>query len=293
MYRFSLFIIHCSFFIFPVVFLSSCKNPYPGYNKASEGIYFKLLMIGEKEKCCRFGDYVIAHIAYSTMSDSVFFTGIRKFRVHQPDFPGSVDKCFTMLCKQDSAQFIISSSDFFEKTLEDVIPDFMSADGKMKISIYLMDVQTPEDYEREKEAFLHWIEDLGEYEKVLLKQYIREAKIEIPPIDGGMYYIEQQAGSGSLVQTGDTVTIHYEGYFLNGDYFDSTRRRNDPLQFVYGQQLQVIGGLEIAIGRMRNGDKALVIIPSELAFGADGSVYGIVPPYTPVVFEIELINVKK
>jgi FKBP-type peptidyl-prolyl cis-trans isomerase len=86
--------------------------------------------------------------------------------------------------------------------------------------------------------------------------------------------------------------IHYEGYFLNGKFFDSTHRRNEPLQFVYGHQWQVIGGMEKAIGKMHQGDKALVIIPSELAFGADGSVGGIVPPFTPVVFEIELINVK-
>jgi FKBP-type peptidyl-prolyl cis-trans isomerase len=95
-----------------------------------------------------------------------------------------------------------------------------------------------------------------------------------------------------MVAVGDTVLIHYEGYFLNGNFFDSTHQRNEPLQFVYGQQWQVIGGLEKAIGKMHEGDKALVIIPSEQAFGADGSVEGIVPPFTPVVFEVELINVK-
>jgi FKBP-type peptidyl-prolyl cis-trans isomerase len=111
-------------------------------------------------------------------------------------------------------------------------------------------------------------------------------------MEDGIYYIVQRTGNGPAVTIGDTVVIHYEGHFLNGKYFDSTRRRNDPLQFVYGHQLQVIGGLEKAIGKMCEGDKALVIIPSEQAFGADGSVEGIVPPFTPVVFEIELINVK-
>ena len=274
------------------VLISSCTNPYPGYSKAGEGIYYKLLMVGEQDQCCRFGDFVTANIAYVTMNDSVFFSGIRKFKLIQPNFSGSIDKCFTMMCKHDSAHFIISAFDFFEKTLENVVPDYLGADGKMKIYIYLMDIQTTDEYEREKEAFLHWIEDLGEYEKVLLRQYIRETKIEVPPMEDGIYYIVQQTGGGPAVAIGDTVVIHYEGHFLNGKYFDSTRRRNDPLQFVYGHQLQVIGGLEKAIGKMHEGDKALVIIPSEQAFGADGSVEGIVPPFTPVVFEIELINVK-
>jgi len=281
------------FFVVVILALfSSCKHPYPGYSKAKEGIYFKLLMVGDQDRCCRYGDYVTANIAYVTMNDSVFFTGIRKFKVIQPNFPGSIDKCFTMMCKNDSAHFIISALDFFEKTLENVVPDYLGADGKMKIFIHLMDIQSSEEYERDKEAFLHWIEDLGEYEKVLLKQYIRDAKIDIPPMEDGIYYIVQQTGAGSAVATGDTVVVHYEGHFLNGRYFDSTRNRNEPLQFVYGHQMQVIGGLEIAIGKMQEGDKALVIIPSEQAFGAVGSVAGIVPPFTPVVFEIELINVK-
>ena len=272
--------------------LSSCKDPYPGYSKADEGIYYKLSAIGEQNKCCKYGDYVTANIAYLTMSDSVFFTGVRKFKLSEPDFPGSVDKCFTLICEHDSAQFIISGSDFFEKTLESAVPDYLNGDGKMKLSVKLLDVQTADEYAREKEAFLHWVEDLGEYEKVLLKQYIREAKIDIPPTEDGIYYIVKQTGSGPTVAAGDTVTIHYEGHFLNGKFFDSTRRRNDPFKFVYGQQWQVIGGLEKAIGKMREGDKALAVIPSEQAFGVDGSSGGIVPPFTPVVFEVELISVR-
>ena len=281
------------FYFLSLILLFACTKPYPGFTKGDEGIYYKLLIVGEQEQCCHYNDYVTANISYLTMDDSVFFMGMRKFKIAKPDFPGSIDKCFTMMCKHDSVQFIISALDFFEKTLENVVPDFLLAvDGKMKVSINLMDVQTSEEYAREKEGFLHWVDDLGEYEKVLLKQYIRQAKIDIPPMEDGIYYIVQQAGNGPYVAIGDTVVVHYEGHFLNGQYFDSTHQRNDPLQFVYGQQWQVIGGLEKAIGKMREGDKALVIIPSEQAFGADGSVQGIVPPFTPVVFEIELISVK-
>jgi peptidylprolyl isomerase len=196
------------------------------------------------------------------------------------------------MCKNDSAQFIISALDFFEKTLTSVVPTYLSADGMMKVSINLLDIQTSDEYEYEQMAFKHWVEDLGEYEKTILKKYIREEKIDINPTEDGVYYIELQAGSGSVVAVGDTITTHYEGYFLNGMFFDSTRQRDEPLSFVYGQQWQVIPGLEKALGKMRKGEKALVIIPSEQAFGIDGSVLGIVPPFTPVVFEIELINVK-
>ncbi len=275
-----------------VIAALSCRDPYPGYTKTDDGVYYKLLTIGDQEKCCKYGDYVVANISYITMNDSVFFSGIRKFRITQSGFPGSIDKCFTLICEHDSARFIISALDFFEKTLESVVPDYLAADRKMKLAVNLLNVQTPEEYAREKEAFLHWVEDLGEYEKVLLKQYLREAKIDIPPTEDGIYYIVQQTGTGPAVAQGDTIMVHYEGFFLNGKSFDSTRRRNEPFQFVYGQQWQVIGGLEKAIGKMREGDKALVVIPSGQAFGVDGSAAGVVPPFTPVVFEIELLSVK-
>lgn len=272
--------------------VSSCRNPYPGYTGTDDGIYYKLLAIGEQDKHCNYGDYVTVNVVYATMNDSVFFSGTRKFQLTEPDFPGSIDKCLTLIGEQDSARFIISALDFFEKTLESAVPDYLAADGKMKITVKLLEIQTEDEYAHEKEVFLHWIEDLGEYEKVLLKQYLNREKINIPSTEDGIYYIEQQAGNGPAVTLGDTVTIHYEGYLLNGRFFDSTRKRNDPFQFVYGQQWQVVGGLEKAVGRMRGGGKSLVIVPSELAFGSDGSAAGIVPPFTSVIFEIELINVK-
>ena len=276
-----------------IIFLVSCHNPYPGFKKAEDDVYYKLLTIGELDRCCRFGDYVTVNISYMTMDDSVFFSGFTKFQVTEPDFPGSIDKCLTMMCRDDSAQFIISALDFYGKTLNRDMPDYLkNDDGKMKIAVKLLDIQTSAEYEFEKLSFLHWIEDLGEYEKLLLKQYIHEEKIEIEPTDDGIYLIEILPGEGPVVSIGDTITIHYEGYFLNERFFDSTRQRDEPLQFVYGQQWQVISGLEKALGNMRNGGKALVIMPSEEAFGTDGSVLGIVPPYTSVVFEIELINVK-
>jgi len=289
-----MFIIRClSLITCLVVLFTSCENPHPGFKRTAEDIYFRLLMVGNNDRCCQFDDYVTVHISYSDLNDSIFFKGLRKFQVRQPDFLGSIDRCLTMICVGDSAQFIISAVDFFEKTLESEMPDFLRKEGKMKISVKLLNVQTPEEYRFEQIAFLHWVEDLGEYEKLLLNQFIRNENISMPPTENGMYFVEQQPGEGPLIVVGDTITIHYEGYFLNGNFFDSTRHRNEPLQFVYGQQWQVVPGIEMALGMMRDGGKSLVIMPSELAFGIEGSVLNIVPPYTSVIFEIELINVKR
>ena len=157
----------------------------------------------------------------------------------------------------------------------------------------MLEILTEKQYLLDKEAFLHWIEDFGEYEKVILKQYLEEQTIDFEPTATGIYYIPIQQGTGSQIQLGDTVTVHYEGRFLNGKFFDSTRKRNEAFQFVYGQKWQVIPGLEEAIGMMYPGEKSIFIIPSEMAFGQGGSSTGIVPAFTPVVFELEIVEVKE
>ena len=87
------------------------------------------------------------------------------------------------------------------------------------------------------------------------------------------------------------MTVNYEGRFLNGKFFDSTVRRKQPFQFVYGTEWQVVEGLEEAIGMMKEGEKSLFILPSNLAFGTEGSSTGIVPPFTSLIFEVELLAI--
>lgn len=272
---------------------SSCDffSKYPGYTKTKSGIYYKLLKFGESKEKAQAGDYITADIVYKTIEDSVFFEGRRRLQITKPSFPGSIDECFLMLAEGEMASFIISADDFFTKTLETTLPDFLGKEDPMIVKIDVIDVLTEEEYLKEKEAFLHWIEDFGEYEKVILRQYIDEQKIDIEPTESGLYHITLKAGNGNQVFVGDTVTVHYEGKFLNNKFFDSTKRRNSPFQFVYGRKWQVIEGLEEAIGRMQEGEHALFIIPSQIGFGETGSSTGIIPPYTSTLFRVELLEV--
>jgi FKBP-type peptidyl-prolyl cis-trans isomerase len=228
------------------------------------------------------------------MKDSVFFKGRRKFQIAQNNFAGSIDECITLLAKDDSASFILTAEDFFKKTLSSDLPSYLKEKDKIKIDVAIVDIQTPKQYAYEKEAFLKWIEDFGEYERTILKQYLESSKIKAKPTSSGMYYIVVQRGNENKgVKLGDTVVVHYEGRFLNGKFFDSTRQRKEAFQFVYGQQWQVIKGMENAIGMMHEGERALFIMPSELGFGETGSSTGIIPPFTSLIFEVELVSVKK
>jgi FKBP-type peptidyl-prolyl cis-trans isomerase len=282
--------------VLSVVLLSSCGNEsseFPSFSVTRTNIHYKLIKIGDNDVKAQPSNYVTVVVAYRTPTDSIFFHGIRTFQLTAPSFAGSIDECFTMLAKGDSATFYISADDFFTKTIESNTPKFFQPNDFLRVDILMVDIQTEKQYQLEQEAFLHWIEDFGDYEKVILKQYIEEQTLDFEPTASGIYYIPIEPGTGNRIQLGDTITVHFEGRFFNGKFFDSTRKRNEAFQFVYGQKWQVIPGLEEAIGMMYPQEKSLFIIPSHLAFGQGGSSTGIVPAFTSVLFEVEIVDVKQ
>jgi len=273
--------------------LAQCNNhhEYSGFKYARHGIYYQLHKIGEDTRKPRTGDFVTVDLIYKTLGDSVFFMGRRKFQISKPDYKGAIDECFMMLAEKENATFIISADDFFKKTLQTNLPKFINEYSKMKVTIEIVEIQTEKAYRKEKEAFLHWIQDFGDYEKIILKQFLEEKELPEKPVSSGIFFINLLKGEGKRIEPGDTITINYEGKFLNGKFFDSTVKRNQPFQFIYGTEWQVVKGLEEALGMMSEGEKSLIILPSELAFGNEGSSTGIIPPFTSLIFEVEILKV--
>jgi FKBP-type peptidyl-prolyl cis-trans isomerase FkpA len=277
-----------------IIISPSCSpaSEYHGFSKTRSGIHYKLKVIGESQVKPHPGDYITVDIIYSTLHDSVFFSARRKFQLEKPSYRGSVEECFAMLNAGDEADFIIDAGDFFSKTLGTGTPGFLFGNQNFKVSVSLLDIQTEQSYFREKEAFLSWIENFGEYERIKLMHFIQEEQLFAEADSSGMYYIPLNEAGGKRIEQGDTIEVHYEGKFLYGKFFDSTRKRDETFQFVYGQEWQVVEGLERAIGQMHDGEKALIILPSDLAFGEYGSSTGIIPPYTSLVFEVEILSVR-
>ena len=125
------------------------------------------------------------------------------------------------------------------------------------------------------------IEDRNAY---LLKNYP-----DAIPTESGLYYIETEAGTGKHAEVIRTVKVHYEGKFLDGKVFDSSYDRNEPIEFTLGVG-QVIKGWDEGISYMSEGGKAVLIIPSNLAYGTQDR--GTIPGYSTLVFTVELIEVK-
>lgn len=107
----------------------------------------------------------------------------------------------------------------------------------------------------------------------------------------GIRYIEIERGSGETINRGDLVSVLYVGRFLSGETFDQKIDPNEPLQFRVGRS-KVIRGWDHILQIMRPGDKWLVIVPPELAYGTKGRP-PMVGPNKTLVFTMQVLDVER
>jgi peptidylprolyl isomerase len=103
----------------------------------------------------------------------------------------------------------------------------------------------------------------------------------------GLMYVVLQEGNGATPRRGALVEAHYTGRLLDGTKFDSSRDGGKPLLFLVGKG-EVIKGWDEAFLSMKIGEKRILVIPPDLAYGDKGM--GTIPPNSTLIFEVELIN---
>ena len=106
--------------------------------------------------------------------------------------------------------------------------------------------------------------------------------------DSGLMYKFLDNKNLNKPSKGEKVKVHYKGMLLDGTVFDSSFKRDQPIEFTLGVG-QVIKGWDEGISLLGIGDKASFIIPSDLAYGESGAG-GVIPPNATLIFEVELIS---
>jgi FKBP-type peptidyl-prolyl cis-trans isomerase len=122
------------------------------------------------------------------------------------------------------------------------------------------------------------------------EKFLAENKVKpgVTTTASGLQYRVLKLGNGKTPKATSTVTVHYTGKLINEKVFDSSVQRGQPTSFGVGQ---VIRGWTEALQMMREGDKWILYIPYDLAYGPGGAG-GDIPPYATLIFEVELLNVK-
>ena len=123
-----------------------------------------------------------------------------------------------------------------------------------------------------------------ENEKFLEKNALREGIITTP---SGLQYEIITMGDGKKPLESDIVKVHYHGTLIDGNVFDSSVQRGEPISFGLNQ---VIAGWTEGLQLMPIGSKFRFFIPQELGYGAQQA--GSIPPYSTLIFEVELLDIE-
>ena len=105
----------------------------------------------------------------------------------------------------------------------------------------------------------------------------------------GLVYKTIKPGSGASPKAADVVRVHYHGTLPDGKVFDSSVQRGQPAEFAVNR---VIPCWTEGVQRMKVGEKAKLVCPSEIAYGDSGTPDGSIPPGATLVFEVELLGIK-
>ncbi len=127
-----------------------------------------------------------------------------------------------------------------------------------------------------------------------LKDYFAKKNIEPLRAAPGIYYTISKEGTGKKILAGETVTLNYTGKLLDGTVFDSNTdpkfRHVEPYVFETGKG-SVIRGYDKGVQLLRKGAKAVLYIPSGLAY--EDSERPLIPPNSILIFEVEVLNVSR
>ena len=122
------------------------------------------------------------------------------------------------------------------------------------------------------------------------QKLVDDLKAEMQVTPSGLYYKITKTTDGIAPQRGDEVAVHYAGKLVDGSEFDSSFKRNQPIDIPIGVG-QVIKGWDEGIMLLKEGETATLLIPSELGYGSAGAG-GVIPPNAWLIFDVELVSVK-
>ena len=111
----------------------------------------------------------------------------------------------------------------------------------------------------------------------------------IETLPSGVKVEHLKLGTGASPTAADTVVAHYRGTFTDGKEFDSSYKRGEPIAFPLSR---VIPCWTDGMQKIKIGGKARLTCPPETAYGAEG-VRGVIPPKSTLLFEVELVGIKK
>ncbi|WP_375436806.1 FKBP-type peptidyl-prolyl cis-trans isomerase [uncultured Hymenobacter sp.] len=262
---------------------------------------------GDPTYSTRVGKILAAHLQYRTAKDSLLFNTRKELMGIPAQLPltelkvrGGIEDAVALLQPGDSAVFRFNVDSVFAKSFRQPVPPFMKKAGNtMTMLAKVQKIMTQEEAaaDQQKMAELAQQKAAAEAARLLQKDdlqiqaYLKKNNLKGLKTTGGTYYVVTNPGTGPKPQIGQTVSVLYKGMLLDGKVFDSSEKQGGkPISFALGVG-QVIPGWDQGLAALTKGTKAILLVPSSLAYGSRGAGPDI-PANAILRFDVELVEVK-
>lgn len=299
---------------------AACKNE----KKAAGGTLYTIHKSGGKEKV-KEGDFVKVDFILRHDNDSIEYStydlGMGQiFPVAKKTYGGDMNDILSQFGEGDSVSFKLNADTMDHYTKQPRLESFKK-DKYMNYTVVFRKVFSKKPNEadstfqrRANDYFQADYKEMTEQRKnteaAKIKKYVEENKLKTTTTPSGLQYVITAPGTGVKPVMGDTVMVNYTGKFTykksdgNDNVFDTSvesvaKKTMPPVPgpaMVYGPRPiplaeGVFKGFVEAAMLIGKGGKITAVLPSSIAYGPQGG--GRIGPYSPVVFDIELVDIKK
>ena len=208
----------------------------------------------------------------------------------------------------DSVNYSLSASELFIENFNGRLPDSVELDDPIRISVSFLSQVTKDKHAQQslsmkREQLLAQVDKEQIAEDIeIIDNYLAAKQIEAVKLESGIRYTVSEEGNGPKLKLGESVNVHYAGYLLTGEYFDTSMKDVAQAKGLYNKRREpydpfpisiydspVITGWHEGIYHLNRGAKATLYIPSQLGYGTRGSGK-IIKPNSILVFDIEIVE---
>jgi FKBP-type peptidyl-prolyl cis-trans isomerase FkpA len=281
--------------LFSISFLWACSDVPDDYLQTQSGLTYSFLELGDGD-VAEEDDYVRFAYEVKNEDDSMLYSSRMMVKLLKASKNGNLEEGLLMMKVGDKVDFSLNPKAFYETYMQQSLPAAVG-EGKIKVQVKVLEILSDLAYQKKMHSFYEKLSaarmDTSAHTEIKrIEDFINGNKMAVTVSNSGLaYFFIKDVDNAKKVTYGKTLYLHYRGKFFDGREFNSTMMKGTPQDMIYGQEMQVIQGIEEALALMNEGDKMGLVIPSSLAYGSEGSSTGIVPPNTPVYYEVEVLKV--
>ena len=251
-------------FIIPLIALIifSCKEKtktYQGYSKQAD-FYYKLVSLGDETKKTDSSQCLWISASCKTLSDSIFWD--TKHNSNQTFFitkssPSFLKSVYSFSIG-DSLQYLFPTNRFFKEFYNSPVPFFCKNDSCIKFSVKITRALSANQFKEFNDSLNVYINQQRDKENIQIQDYITKNCKQVNEFATNAFMEKTEITALDSVKKGKKIKMVYKGYFLDGTLVDYTPN-NWAFEFTFGQEGQLIDGLQLALYKLKKGENILKV----------------------------------